>query len=92
MFAGAFAYCTVFALHSQRMKGFEIDLNKTAGRVGDGMADQQVFCSPFNAVGNLEPHPYADCHQPSRFHSPMECSHPAFNPHATNLKLVWRTL
>jgi hypothetical protein len=77
------------------MNGFEIDLNSLDGRdecVSGEMADHQVFYSPFNAAGNLEPHPYADCHQPSRFHSPMECSHPAFNPHATHFNLVWRTL
>lgn len=87
--------CTVFATHSCRMKWFEIHLNMIDERdrgIGGEWSDEQVFCFLLYAVVNLEPHPVASRHQPSRFHSRMECSHPAFNSQETNLKLVWRTL
>jgi hypothetical protein len=77
------------------MNRIKMDLHMMAGRdrdiVGE-LSDERIFCSPSYMAINLEPHPVANPHQPSRFHSRMECSHPAFNPQETNLKLVWRTL
>jgi len=77
------------------MNGFEIYLDMIDERdqiIGGELSAEQRFCSSFYAAVNLEPHPNADRHQPSRFHSLMECSHPAFNSQETNLKLVWRML
>lgn len=80
----------MFATQPCRMKWFEIHLGMIDERdwgIGGEWNEEQVFCFPLYAAVNLGPHPNADRQQPSRFHSLMECSHPAFNPQETNLKL-----
>ena len=77
------------------MNKFEIYLRSNVeckARVGAEVGGPQVYGPPFGCAVNLEPHPYADNHQPSPFHPPMGCSYPAFNSHATNLNLVWSVL
>jgi hypothetical protein len=77
------------------MKWFEIHFNmidwRERGTVGE-LSNEEACRSLFHTAVNLEPHPVANRHQPSRFHSLMECRHPAFNSQEPNLKLVWRML
>jgi len=70
----------MFAHSTCSMDRFKVYLDVIAGR------DRRI------CEANLETHPYADCHKPSRFYSHKEYSLPAFNLHETNLKISWRNI
>jgi hypothetical protein len=77
------------------MNGFEIHLTSLAGRrrrASGATPNQKVNRSPFKPAANLDPHPQAEGHPSSPFHSLMECSPTAFNSHEFHLKFVWRIL
>jgi hypothetical protein len=70
------------------MNQFKINLNVIVRRgwsVSDEKIKNLIFWSHLDSAENLGPYPDAESPKPSRFHSLMECSHPAFNlQHETN--------